>query len=225
MKFKKIFRNPFFPFGILLFAIVIARAATVENGTNVTNLVIDGTGIYDSSGTLKWNPATNSFPNNVVITGPSDLYMGAALAVVSATTTAGTGQGLGVYTAFLRASSSQPPAIEGSVLCSTDVTLGTGLTVDVCNATNGLGSVVGVAMAAASTGTLVNVASYGWVFALTTGTVRAGDMLITTALSTGASGYLQATSTQGTVSSTNTVAVALQAGISAGGLTRVKLGR
>lgn len=106
-------------------------------------------------------------------------------------------------------------ASEGSNLCAMAPT-GSTILVQVCGATDNLVSWVGVAAASASVGSTVSVYSNGYVLAFTSGTVVAGNGLMTSGLS---AGYLMAT----TVSSNNIVGVALTTGTAGGGLTRIAI--
>lgn len=110
-------------------------------------------------------------------------------------------------------------ALEGSVLVATYPSAGNMLTVAVCP--SGLDNTkwIGVAANAASTGTIVNVYWSGFVLARTTGTVNAGDVLVTTN-TVGLSGYLGADTTPTTGAD---MAIAISSGVAAGGLTKVKL--
>lgn len=213
MKLMNLFKKYVFILPLVaVIAIAIARSATVDSGTNVTNLVIDGTGIYDTNGTLRWTPLTGYYSGNFGIAAASDLIYGSTSTAVSSTTTSGSSQGA-VYTAYLGGVTA---ALEGSVLIATTQVAGQGLTVSVAAAATDQPSVIGVAAAAASTGSIVNVYDSGWVLCLTTGTVNPGDRLVTSSIS---AGYSAAATT-----STNTVVgVALGAGPTGGGTTKVKL--
>jgi len=172
------------------------------------------------------NQGAYTFVGNLTLSNPADINFGSTSSAISTTTTAGTSQGL-IWTALLLAgpgsgAGASLAASEGSVLCATTTASSGVVTVFVCGspaATLNDQPVVGVAAAAASTGSVVNVMSYGWTLALTTGTVAAGDRLVTSSLS---AGYLQ-TVTQSINTATNTVAIALSAGNANGALTRVKL--
>lgn len=193
-----------------LFAVYNQYQATKYNDVTVANLLVRDAGIYDSAGVLRVPLSTTSL----------SLVRTSATVAVSTTATSGTSTG-DQFTAFLASgpasgSGVSIPAIEGSVLCSTTSQQGNQVTVVVCVNTLNLGSVIGIAASAASTGTVVNLYSTGWVLARTTGTVAAGDSLSTSSL---ASGYFQ------TSGSSATVAIALGAGNAAGGLTRVKIVR
>lgn len=193
-----------------LFAVYNQYQATKYNDVTVANLLVRDAGIYDSAGVLRVPLSTTSL----------SLVRTSATVAVSTTATSGTSTG-DQFTAFLASgpasgSGVSIPAIEGSVLCSTTSQQGNQVTVVVCVNTLNLGSVIGIAASAASTGTVVNLYSTGWVLARTTGTVAAGDSLSTSSL---ASGYFQ------TSGSSATAAIALGAGNANGGLTRVKIVR
>lgn len=141
--------------------------------------------------------------------------------VVPATMTATRSQGT-FFTGYLQNGSAAVNinATEGMVLCATTSAVGQGITLVACPNSLNLPSWAGIAVAAASTGSVVNVFDTGWVNALTTGTVNAGDQLVTSSLT---QGYLQSWTLAQVSGSTSTVAIALTAGIAAGGLTKVKL--
>jgi hypothetical protein len=151
----------------------------------------------------------------------SDLVLGSLTTAVSTTTTSGTSQGT-IFTAYLKdggATVGTIAAVEGSVLCSTTASTNAGdyVTVVVCPATLDFTGWVGIAAAAASTGSVVNVYDSGWVLARTTGTVVAGDVLVTTG---SVAGYLWRDTTPTTGAD---VGVAMGPGNAAGGLTRIRL--
>lgn len=127
-------------------------------------------------------------------------------------TTSSLGDG---YTAYLTGPNN---AAQGSVLCATPTVVGQGVSVWVCPAVSNYGAFVGVAAAATTTGNAVNVYTSGFAQVLTTGTVNAGDELITSANS---AGYAQSNYNVNTT--TKTLAVAENAGNAAGGLTIARI--
>ncbi len=186
--------------------------STGYNNIRVGNLKLTDSGIYDANGVLRWTPGSaNAVIGNQSLSGGQQ-SMGIVGTVLSTATTSGLSNGQLFY-AYLGGSTA---ALEGSVLIATTPVAGQGVTVVVAPATNGVSTVVGVASSAVSTGSVVGVYSYGWALALTTGTVSAGDYLATSSLS---AGYLAA----GVNTSTGVVGVALSAGNSAGGRTRIRL--
>ncbi len=191
---------------LLLRAAYNNETATGSNNIRTGNVKITDTGIYDSNGTLRYQPGSpDQFPSGKI-------SMGVAGVILSTANTSGFSAGQLFY-AYLGGST---PALEGSSLVATTPVAGQGVTVAVAAATAGLSTVVGVASSAVSTGSVVGVYSYGWVQALTTGTVNVGDYLQTSSAS---AGYLAA----GGQVSTGTVGVALSAGNSAGGRIRIRL--
>lgn len=129
------------------------------------------------------------------------------IAPSTATNSGGIGASIPMYLAGSTA------AYEGSVLIATSPTLGFGASVIVSSGTD-LPSVVGIAKGSASTGTLVDMYYNGFVQALTTGTIIPGDLLGTTNIA----GYLKVTT-----SSATAVGTALAGGVTAGGLTKIKM--
>lgn len=182
--------------------------ATKYNDVTVSNLLVRDTGLYDSGGTVRLTLGA--------VTGFStgNTSRGSTTVAPSTATTSGNSIGDLMY-AYL---SGPTAAVEGSVLIATTAVAGQGISVAVAPAVANQTSVVGVAAAAASTGSVVGVYGYGWVLARTTGTVVAGDYLVT---SSNAIGYLGTS----VIGSTGTVGIAFAGGVSAGGLTRIKLGR
>lgn len=192
-----------------------------QNGIEVFRIDDDGSiyttgtlGQTDQAGT---NGVTLSQGDINLRTSSSTIQFGNGT-VVSATATATYSQGT-YFTGYLAAGAASPNAVEGSVLCATTTTVGQGVTLIVCPTTLNMQPVVGVAVVAASSGSVVHVYDSGWVNALTTGTVNVGAWLVT---SNDSAGYLEAATT---VLSTNTVGIALAAGTTAGGLTKIKLVR
>lgn len=115
---------------------------------------------------------------------PGTVFQGTTGVVVS--TLPVSGNSLGVYVPVTLAAGSANAAVEGSVLIAS--TSLTGVTVVVSTGA-GQFSVVGIAQAAASTGAVVNMYTSGWVLALASGTVAAGDILMSSFTATG-TGYL-----------------------------------
>lgn len=180
--------------------------------TEVENL--DGSGnlnLYGSAtvgGALAITGAT-TFGGDVTITDDNIIFgNGTALSTAS---TAGASYGQIIY-AYLGGTSD---AVEGSALVATATV--SGFTVCVQPAQQDRTGVVGVAVSATSTGSVVGVYISGYVNARTTGTVVAGDTLVYSDL---ADGYLEADTTPTTGAD---VAVAAGIGPTAGGLTKVIL--
>lgn len=121
------------------------------------------------------------------------LFQGVSGVVISTLPTAG--NSIGTYYQVNLATGTLSPAVEGSVLVSTYSSTG-GVTVFV---STGIGhvNVVGIAQAAASTGTVVNMYSSGFVLALGSGTIAVGDLLQSSFTTTGVGGggYLATTTT------------------------------
>lgn len=179
------------------------------NWTLYGNASIGGT--LTQTGAAAFSGALTS-GSNLTITD-DDLIFGDGTAP-STTTTSGNSYGTLVY-AYLGGSSD---ALEGSVLAATStVVSGSGITVCVQPATQDLTSAIGIAAAAASTGSVVGMYINGYVLARTTGTVAVGNTLVP---SNAAIGYLAADTTPTTGAD---MAVALSAGVTTGGLTRVLL--
>lgn len=170
--------------------------------------------------------------NNVNAVGTSAIGISTAnvnmirfVGAISSTTVSAQTFGL-LYTGFLVAGTSA--AVEGSVLCSTNQTVGQGITLAVCGSLQGSGGTpagnlayTGVAAAAASTGAAVNFYAYGIVNVLSTGTILPGDLLVTSTMS---AGYVQTVTS--TAISSNTIGIALanaSLGGSGGNLVKVKL--
>ena len=150
---------------------------------------------------------------NLVISAGNVQYGNPTVAISTALATPSQGT---EFTAFLASGSVSYPAVQGSVLVAT-TTQNNLITVLVSSNTTGATTVIGVAVAAASTGTIVNLYSNGFVLALTTGPVNPGDVLVSTAA---IAGYLMANNS---AAANAQVGIALQTGNSAGGLTRIKL--
>lgn len=185
------------------------------NNIDLFRVTPDGSVIFSTStaGNYQVFTATGAiFNKNIIITGPNDISFGSPVTAVSSTTSSGSSQGM-FFTAYLGGSTA---ALEGSVLIATTQVSGQGLTVVVAPAVSNQTNWVGVALAAVSTGSVVNIFDEGWALALTTGTVNPGDMLKTSSLS---AGYLDATTT----STHSIVGIALGAGTAAGATTKVRL--
>ena len=105
----------------------------------------------------------------------------------------------------------------GSVLVATAPTSGLYTSLVVAGATNDLTTFVGVSLVASSTGSVIPVATSGFVMALTTGTVNPGAIVVSTA---GAAGYLSTNSNSVWGAD---IGVALSTGTTTGGLTLIKL--
>lgn len=133
--------------------------------------------------------------------------------IPSTATTSGTSEGRS-RPAYLTGTTA---ALEGSVLIATTPVAGHDFSVIVARAVADQTGWVGVAKAAKSTGSIVDVYYSGFVLARTTGTVNPGDTLVT---SSATAGYLASDTTPTTGAD---MAVALSAGTSTGGLTKVRL--
>jgi len=162
------------------------------------------------------------YTNDIQLIGAaSQINFGLATVAASTTTTSGNSQG-SYYTAYLKdggAGVGTIAAVEGSLICSTNASTNAGnfVTVAVCPPILDQTAWIGVAVTAASTGSVVNVYSSGWVLALTTGTVNAGDVLVTSGT---VQGYLGSDTTPTTGAD---VGVAMGPGNANGGLTRIRL--
>lgn len=188
----------------------------IKEGTTVTKVLS-----LDETGDLAVTKVS-TFTGNVYLDGnllinDDDIIMGSTSTVVSTATTAGTGQGTYV-TAYLVPGDLETAASEGSLLIATTPASGYGLSVGVSTGSFAQ-KWLGVAASAASTGTVVNMYTSGVVFALTTGTVNVGDLLVST---DGAVGYLSANNDT-TNGDNRVVGVALSAGTTTGGRTKILL--
>lgn len=145
------------------------------------------------------------------VTLTDQIIRGDSTAAASTTTSNGS-----YFTALLVGSTD---CVEGSLLVGANATLGTsqGVSVTISDNVADLTSWIGVAVAAASTGSVVNVYNSGWVLARTTGTVTEGQTLVSSA---DAEGHLAADITPTTGAD---VGVALEDGTAAGGLTLIRL--
>lgn len=153
------------------------------------------------------------FSNDLNLIAANSAVAFGGSAAVSTTTTSGNSQGV-YFPAYLGGVTN---AVEGSVLCSTTVASGNLVTVQVCPALVDHTDWVGIAKSAVSTGSVVNVYVSGWVLALSTGAVTAGQVLVTTGT---VAGYLGPDTTPTTGAD---VGVALGPGATAGGLVRIQL--
>lgn len=173
---------------------------TIKGGLNVNSIPINADGSFTSNGLSSVGGLLNGTPG----------------VAVSTLTTLGNSIGTR-WPVYLLGTI---PAVEGSVLIASATTSAfSGVAVVVSTGVNNLTTVVGVASAPASTGSVVNMYTDGFVLALTTGTVNPGDVLVTTV--TG-SGYLAANNSP---TSGTDVGVALSTGPSTSGLTRIRLNR
>ena len=142
--------------------------------------------------------------------------IGTPFSTITALTTANTaGNSIGTkFPVFLTGANN---AVEGSVVIAS-TTMSGQVTVAVSTGTAQT-SAIGIASAAGTSGNVISVYNSGYVLALTSGTVAAGDTLVTTV---NGAGYL--TSSAG--ATTGVVAIAVTAGpASLNGLTKVKLVR
>lgn len=197
----------------ILFATYTFQRYTVSD-TEIYELLSDGS--LQLAGELSAVDASISddlsVAGTLTISG-DDLQWGSATVAGSTATTSGTSQG-DLRTAYL---SGDTAAVEGSLLIATTAVAGQGVSVAVSLASNDQTNWVGTAAAATSTGSVVNYYSDGWVLARTTGTVVAGDVLVSSA---GARGYLGVDVTPTTGAD---VGVALGGGVAAGGLVKIQL--
>lgn len=131
--------------------------------------------------------------------------------VVPSTSTTSMSRGT-AYPIYLTGSSS---VLEGSVVVATTPVAGQGAAVVLAPTTLNQGRWFGIAKSSSNVGLPIHAFTSGIVLALTTGTVNTGDMLGTSNLS---AGYLQVTQ-----SSQPVVGIALSNGISAGGLTKIRM--
>jgi hypothetical protein len=160
------------------------------------------------------------------ITANSGLLQGTMTAVTSVigtpgvpiSTTAVAGTDTGV--SFPAVLEGQIAAQEGSIL-SVVGSSSTQINVQVTLGTANLSNVVGVAASAAGLGSIVNVYTSGFVNALTTGTINAGDLLVTSGPWAGGT-VLAAWNTPG-ASSVTIVGVALSSQPATGNLTKIRL--
>lgn len=238
---KRTFKSPL----LWLWACVAIGIMAIRVESARTDIItLQGSGSYwgkdvigvNSSGTLYFNNSSESnvftvtssgvgtFTSTVTVSGDlrltdENIILGAYGTAISTTNTAASSRGTILHAYLKDGGTEQAAAVEGSVICSTSPSssAGNSVTVFVCPTTLDLTSWIGVAAAAASTGTVVQVYTSGWVLALTTGTVSSGDTLVTTAT---ARGYLGTDTTPTTGAD---VGVALGPGTSAGGLTRIRL--
>lgn len=219
--------------------------SVVLSSTNNSNATLTGTQYTDDQGAYyRWRASTwtsgafifglsdnndlvKEFRNNkdaVILRLKDDSVevIGSLIAtepLASTATTSGNSTGRSIK-AYLAGAT---PAVEGSLLVATTPVAGTGpivtegISVIVSPATIDLTNWVGIAKAATSTGSIVDVYYSGFVLARTTGTVVAGDTLVSTGT---VAGYLGADATPTTGAD---VGVAMTAGNAAGGLTKIRL--
>ena len=124
----------------------------------------------------------------IYISSMSNINLGPSL-VVASTNTFLTGQGLQQYI-WLNGGTT---VSAGSAICvaATPTTgLGLGLVSGAACTTTAATTFIGISQIASSTGTSIPIWVNGWVIALTSGTVTAGDILISSAPSSGVQGYL-----------------------------------
>jgi hypothetical protein len=182
-----------------------------------TNFRVDASGNITSAGNF-----TNT--GKITSTGTSASTIGGSIlqgtSGVAPSTAPTSGNSLGIMTPVLLANGSANAAVEGSVLISSTA-ISNQVTVVVSTGAGHI-NVVGIAAAVASTGSVVNMYTSGFVLALTTQTVNAGDVLVTT---TTPAGYLVSAGQAGGVAlaTGNDVGVAMGAGVAAGGLTKIWL--
>jgi hypothetical protein len=155
------------------------------------------------------------FSNSVALGQTTTQASGGGLVGTSTATAAGNNSG--IFTPITLAAGSASTSI-GSVVCATSSASGLA-NVFLCPATSNLYYPVGIAANAVSSGSIVNVYTSGFVQALTTGTVNAGDLETTSSLS---AGYLASNNTF-TFSTYTVVGIAMTAGNSNGGLTLIRL--
>lgn len=201
----------FFIFSTLVGVCGYLMAATpppIQPGTLIA--VGSRSAIYqDTSGNLVFVDANSP--------GAVPLNLANASGYTITSTTSFLSAGVGSLSEYFYLSGSTT-AFVGSVLIATSPVNGKmAVAVSPNSGTADLTSVIGVALAQASTGTVVNVATNGFALVLTTGTVNPGNVLTSTST---AYGYLAA--------STSTIwgadfGVALSTGNAAGGLTLIKI--
>lgn len=144
-----------------------------------------------------------------------DVRLGKDGTAETTSTSSGNSQGI-MIPVKIHADSSA--VLEGSVLVANPPTSSGGdVVVSLGAATNDLTTIVGIAAEAGSAGDVIDMYISGFVLARTTGTVVAGNTLVST---TASAGYLAADATPTTGAD---VAVALSTGTAAGGLTKVLL--
>jgi len=165
-------------------------------------------GLGANSATTEWSLDDSG---NVSQNGDLNFYRTSATSAFSPSSTSGNSGGI-TFPAYLGGSTA---AVEGSTLIIAPPISSTQVTVQVANASAST-KVVGVAAAAASVGSIVQVYTHGWVLALTTGTVVAGDVLV----STTTAGYLFANNS---ASANQQVGIAISTGTAAGGLALIQL--
>jgi hypothetical protein len=182
------------------------------SGTDV--FTSDASGNVAASGTLAVTGAA-TFSANQNMAANKAIVWGGGVAISTATTSTYS-QGNKAY-AYL---GGDQPALEGSVLIATTAVNGQGLTAMVAPATLDQTGVIGIAAAATSSGSVVPFYYDGFVLALTTGAINAGDVLVTTATAS-SYGYLGADTTPTTGAD---VAVALQTrAANTSGLLKVRI--
>lgn len=156
---------------------------------------------------------TVTVANDLVL--PENIRHGSYTTAITTANTAGNSYGT-IMQAFLAASPHEQAAVEGDSLCAATTTANGYVEVKVCEPSVALGTWVGIAAAAASTGTFVSVYNDGWVLARTTGTVAVGDYLATTNKGSG----ILATTTNSTH---NVVGIAQNSLASTEGTLRLKI--
>lgn len=207
--------------GSLSYALTNWAVTGTGSNRNTPVVYTDDSGNLTCTGTVSC--AAGSLTTNTVgtesVTGTfnpqAKTQHGVSGVAVSSLTTSGTSVG-DMYPVLLMGT---VPAVEGSVLVA-NAPIGAYTTVTVGGATSNLTTVVGIAAAAASTGSVVNMYTHGFVLALTSGTVVGGTVLAST---TAAAGYLFPIDTPGSAIANAPVAVSLSTGTTAGGLSRVLL--
>jgi len=153
---------------------------------------------------------------NIQMGGPSVQNANTSYSVPVATTTSIVGEGL-IRNIWLIAGSQPVSASTGSIICATTTVIVTNYVSGwVCPAVTSLTNFMGVSVVTSSTGNVIPIYTNGWVLALTTGTVAAGDVLVSSG--SAAAGYL---GTNNSPTSGTDIGTALGSGISSGGLTRV----
>lgn len=199
---------------LCVFSYKIVSAGTIEsfNGNGANSSVVEY--VLDDSGNLSIN---GNFVSTGTLSTVNDVRLGiSGTAATNVVTAAGNSHG--VMTPIYLSGSN--PAFEGSLIVATNSVAGsTALSgiVRIGDLPNTL-NWIGIAAAAASTGSIVDVYTSGFVMALTSGPVLPGQLLVSTNTY---SSYLVST---GTVSSGNAlVGIAMSSGTTAGGLTPIRL--
>lgn len=154
------------------------------------SITITGTAPSSVGGSFTAGGVVTSGGNLTIPSGAEEIH-GTSSVGISTAITSGNSQGKIRYV-YLKGTQA---AVEGSLLVSTTpASTNNGATVAVSNIGVDVTSWVGIASAAASTGTVVGMYTDGFVLALTTGVVTAGDTLVNATNALGR-GHLKADTT------------------------------